>query len=94
MHIQLEFLREMKYSWEECAAVLMVSRTTLWRRAQELGISRAAFSTSWNNHPLRTENGLSPLQLWTRGLCLADSSVVEQPPGDFGIEQTMLRFFV
>ena len=44
MHIQLEFLREMKYSWEECAAVLMVSRTTLWRRAQELGISRAAFS--------------------------------------------------
>ena len=44
MHIQLEFLWEMKYSWEECAAVLMVSRTTLWRRAQELGISRAAFS--------------------------------------------------
>lgn len=25
-------------------AVLMVSHTTLWRRAQELGISRAAFS--------------------------------------------------
>ena len=44
MHMQLEFLREMKYSWEECAAVLMVSRTTLWHRAQELGISSAAFS--------------------------------------------------
>ena len=28
---------------EECAAVLMVSRTTLWH-AQELGISHAAFS--------------------------------------------------
>ena len=44
MHIQLEFLREMKYAWEECAAVLMVSCTVLWRRAQELGISHAAFS--------------------------------------------------
>ena len=44
MHMQLEFLREMKYSWEECAAVLMVSRSTLWRHAQELGTSHAAFS--------------------------------------------------
>lgn len=28
----------------------------------------AQFSSAWNQHPLRTENGLSPLQLWTRGL--------------------------
>ena len=26
------------------------------------------FASAWNNHPIRTENGLSPLQLWTRGL--------------------------
>ena len=51
-----------------------------------LNIQLEKFLDSWNNHPLRTENGLSPLQLWTRGLCLADSSVIEQPPGDFGIE--------
>lgn len=30
-----------------------------------------------------TENGLFPLELWTRGR-LADSPVVEQPPGHFG----------
>ena len=26
------------------------------------------FVSAWNMHPLRTEGGLSPLQLWTRGL--------------------------
>ena len=29
------------------------------------------FASAWNNHPLRTENGLSPLQLWTRGVLSA-----------------------
>ena len=29
----------MKFSWSKCADVLMMSRTTLWRRAVELGIS-------------------------------------------------------
>lgn len=29
------------------------------------------FSSAWNNHPVRTESGLSPLQLWTRGLLSA-----------------------
>lgn len=26
------------------------------------------FSSSWNRHPLRSENGLSPMELWSRGL--------------------------
>ena len=26
------------------------------------------FVSAWNRHPLRTENGLTPLQLWNRGL--------------------------
>lgn len=29
------------------------------------------FASAWNNHPIQTENGLSPLQLWTRGLLSA-----------------------
>ena len=29
------------------------------------------FANAWNQHPLRTENGLSPLQLWNRGLLSA-----------------------
>ncbi len=29
------------------------------------------FASAWNNHPIRTENGLSPQQLWTRGLLSA-----------------------
>lgn len=29
------------------------------------------FASAWNNHSIRTDNGLSPLQLWTRGLLSA-----------------------
>lgn len=31
----------------------------------------AQFVNAWNRHPLRTENGLTPLQLWNRGLLSA-----------------------
>ena len=43
------------------------------------------FSQSWNNHTLRTE-GLTPLELWTRGMCLALPSVTNQPADDFGLD--------
>lgn len=43
------------------------------------------FIQGWNNHPLRTEGGLSPLQLWMRELCLASSSVIDQPT-EYGVE--------
>ena len=33
----------------------------------------AQFVNAWNRHPLRTENGLTPLQLWNRGLLSAAS---------------------
>ena len=36
------------------------------------------FIEGWNNHPLRTVQGLSPVQLWTRGMCLVESSVAVQ----------------
>lgn len=42
------------------------------------------FIEGWNNHPLRTERGLTPTQLWTRGLCLASQSVIDQPE-EYGI---------
>lgn len=29
------------------------------------------FMNAWNHHPLRTEHGLSPLQLWQQGILLA-----------------------
>lgn len=31
------------------------------------------FVNAWNRHPLRTENGLTPLQLWNGGLLSACS---------------------
>uniref|UniRef100_A0A1X7TTD7 Integrase core domain-containing protein n=1 Tax=Amphimedon queenslandica TaxID=400682 RepID=A0A1X7TTD7_AMPQE len=34
----IEFFRDNGYSWQQCANMLMISRTTLWRRVQELGI--------------------------------------------------------
>ncbi len=37
--MKLEFLREMKISWKECADILLVSKTTLWRRALYFGIT-------------------------------------------------------
>ena len=42
--MQVEFLREMHYSWDKVADVLMVSRSTLWRRLNELGISLSSYS--------------------------------------------------
>ena len=44
------------------------------------------FMEGWNNHPLRTEHGLTPSQLWTRGLCIASSSVIDQPE-EYGVDQ-------
>lgn len=35
-----------------------------------LGLT-ANFVNAWNRHPLHTENGLTPLQLWNRGLLSA-----------------------
>ena len=48
-----------------------------------------AFVRSWNNHSMRTEHGMTPSQLWVRGLCCADSSVLDQPvTEDYGIEES------
>ena len=43
------------------------------------------FMVGWNNHSLRTESGLTPLQLWTRGMCLASPNILQQP-ALYGVE--------
>jgi len=42
--MQVEFLRELGFSWEEIADVVMISRTTLWRRLKELGITTGQYA--------------------------------------------------
>ena len=44
MHWQVELLRGMRYTWQQVADVLMISRTTLWRRLNELGIPLSSYS--------------------------------------------------
>uniref|UniRef100_A0A7M5TZP3 Integrase catalytic domain-containing protein n=1 Tax=Clytia hemisphaerica TaxID=252671 RepID=A0A7M5TZP3_9CNID len=51
------------------------------------------FSSSWNNHPLRTEKNMTPNQLWSRGFLesetlVDDTSLVDENYGidDFGPE--------
>ena len=51
------------------------------------------FIDAWNHHPLRTERGLSPLQLWHRGTISASPcwqaeilSGFSVPP-DYGVEE-------
>ena len=53
-----------------------------------LNLQLAQFLESWNNHRLRTEHGLSPKQLWTKGICIADPSVLDQPSvtDDYGVD--------
>ena len=36
------------------------------------------FVNAWNRHPMCTESGLSPLQLWNRGLLLASSQFEDE----------------
>ena len=43
-NLQVELLREMRYSWDQIAEVLMVSRTTLWRCLNELGLTLSSYS--------------------------------------------------
>ena len=50
--MQLEFLREMRLTWQQCADILLVSRTTLWRRRQELGLDTQANYSNIVDHDL------------------------------------------
>ena len=36
------------------------------------------FSNGWNNHALRTENSLTPIQLWSRGMLSAPPDIQEE----------------
>ena len=53
---------------------------------------------AWNHHPLRTEHGLSPLQLWHRGMLSASPRWQQEiadgfcVPPDYGIEES--EYFV
>ena len=43
-YLQVELLREMRYTWQQVADVLMISRSTLWRRLTELGFPMSSYS--------------------------------------------------
>lgn len=61
-----------------------------------INIQLSKFADAWNRHPLRTEGGLSPLQLWHRGLLSGSSQFQEEiasgltVDGDYGIDSDML----
>lgn len=50
------------------------------------------FMAAWNHHPMRTEHGLSPLQLWQRGMLSASPQWQHEildgfrVPADYGID--------
>lgn len=56
------------------------------------------FVDAWNHHPLRTEHGLSPLQLWQRGMICASPQWQQEilhgfsVPHDYGIEDSGVCF--
>lgn len=54
------------------------------------------FVKAWNRHPLRTENGLTPLQLWNRGLLSASTQFQNEiasgltVSNDYGVDTDVL----
>lgn len=55
------------------------------------------FANAWNRHPLRTEGGLTPLQLWTRGLLSASPYWQEEISSglmmhNYGVETNSVDF--
>ena len=63
-----------------------------------INIQLLQFMEAWNHHPLRTEHGLSPLQLWHRGMLSASPRWQQEiadgfcVPPDYGIEES--EYFV
>ena len=51
---------------------------------------------AWNHHLLRTEHGLSPLQLWQRGMLSASPQWQQgildgfRVPADYGIDYVLI----
>lgn len=71
------------YEMEDCCLMSPTNEIQLFALQYvfipRLNLQLSNFIGGWNNHPLRTEHGLSPLQLWTRGLCTTDVNVIEEP---------------
>ena len=40
----IETLRELRYTWEQISSALMVSRTTIWRHFQQLGLQMSSYT--------------------------------------------------
>lgn len=47
------------------------------------------FAGAWNMHPLRTEGGLSPLQLWSRGLLSSSSEWQDEICSGLAVNQDL-----
>ncbi len=47
------------------------------------------FRNQWNNHPLRTEHNLTPIQLYIQGICTASQSNFMFMPGTRTTEENV-----
>lgn len=60
-----------------------------------INVQLSQFLNAWNHHPLRTEHGLSPLQLWHQGMQAADQRWQQDimdgfnVPSDYGVESSI-----
>ena len=81
------------YEIEKCGLLAPTSETDLFCLhyvfLRGINLQLDIFSESWNNHTPHTE-GLNPVPLWTRGMCMATPSVTEQPMDDFGTENKVI----
>lgn len=87
------------YEMEECGILQPTNEVHLFCVqfvfVPRINLQLSIFVEGWNHHSLRTEQGLSPMQLWTRGMCLTNPTVFEQPDDtDYGSEPGSLRILL
>ena len=97
------FFYSLFYSMEESAILNPVEDADLFALhyvyLPQINTSLQQVSEAWNHHPLRTESGLAPLQLWRRGMLCASPCWQEEilsgfsVPPDYGMEDYAVFFW-
>ena len=63
------------YEMETCNLLSPISETDLFCLhyvfIPRINAQLKTFTQAWNNHPMRTGHGLSPMQMWMRGLIVS-----------------------